>query len=94
MEFVRTDAEIDRLRNTMARNRFEGWRGVSVRYRTRSAIVEAVLTPGLDPAAELIVQVSVFDVETSNCVGASPAVRWRSRPATASGEGCTVCRGR
>lgn len=67
--FVRSSAEVEAIRDRMAENRFADTRSVSVRYRTRPAVVEEVLPPGLAPTDEPLVEAEVVEVGRSNCVG-------------------------
>lgn len=69
MEFVRSDAEVERIRETMETNRYDGARSLSIRYRTRPDVVEHVLPPGLTPTDEPLAEMSVFEITDSNCVG-------------------------
>ena len=67
--FVRSSDEVAAIRDRMAANRFADTRSVSVRYRTRPAVVEEVLPPGLAPTDEPLVEAEVVEVGRSNCVG-------------------------
>lgn len=67
--FVRTSEEVAAIRDRMAENRFLDTRSVTVRYRSRPTVVEAVLPPGLEPTDEPLVEAEVVEVGGSNCVG-------------------------
>jgi len=69
MSFVRTDDEVERVRERMAENRYRGAEALDVRFRTDPAFVERVLPPGLEPTDDPIAQVGVHRIAGSNCVG-------------------------
>lgn len=67
--FVRTPEEVERIQQRQSENRFFDVSRLSVNFRTRPAIVDRVLPPGLESVAEPLVRADVVTVGRSNCVG-------------------------
>jgi acetoacetate decarboxylase len=66
--FVKTPEEIARIQAVLSRPRFVGAEMLTVDFLTRPETVEAILPPGLEPAAEPLVTAMVGRWR-SNCVG-------------------------
>ncbi len=67
--FVRSEEEIEAIRERMVENRFDDTRQVAIRFRTRESTVDRILPPGLEPTEEPVIRVDVVEVGRSNCVG-------------------------
>ena len=69
MRYVKSPAEVERLRAIYAEPRFLDSRGLSVQFETDPAVIAALLPPPLEPAARPLASVSVSEFAASNCVG-------------------------
>ncbi len=68
MGFVKTSAEVARIQAVLRQPRFVGAEMLTAEFLTRPETVEAILPPGLEPAAEPLVTAMVGRWR-SNCVG-------------------------
>lgn len=67
MGFVRSEEEVERLKQALSRCEFNRGRSVKIRHEVDSGFVEHILPPGLEPTGDSDIEIGFVDVRQSVC---------------------------